>query len=123
MVGDTDKVDKIYYYISISNKGILLITSISLSTTYLNISWELSHGTPISYTISYHNTDTHCSNDSDVILDIDGNETVYTLTGLKGGSEYSITMTFSICETEEIMEETFLITALPSGQETLQDIL
>ena len=89
--------------------------NISLSTTYLNISWELSHGTPISYTISYHNTDTHCSNDSDVIPDIDGNETVYTLTGLKGGSEYSITLTVSICGSGEIIEDIFTITTLPSG--------
>ena len=99
-----------------SNQGILLTINISLSTTYLNISWELSHGTPISYKISYQNTDTHCSNDSDVIPDIDGSETVYTLTGLKGGSEYSITLTFSICEIEETMSETFLITTLPFGQ-------
>ena len=96
--------------------------NISLSTTYLNISWELSHGTPISYTISYHNTDTHCSNDSDVIPDIDGNETVYTLTGLKGGLEYAITLTFSICETDRIVEETISVTTLPSGRYTFQNI-
>ena len=100
----------------ISNQGILLTINISLSTTYLNISWELSHGTPISYTISYHNTDTHCSNDSDVISDIDGNETVYTLTVLKGGLEYAITLTFSICETDRIVEETISVTTLPSGR-------
>ena len=99
----------------ISNQGILLMANISLSATYLNISWELSHGTPISYTISYHNTDTHCSNDSDVIPDIDGSETVYTLTGLKEGSEYFITLTFSICEIEESIGETFAITTLLSG--------
>ena len=91
------------------------MVNISLSATYLNISWELSHGTPISYTISYHNTDTHCFNDSDVIPDIDGSETVYTLTGLKEGSEYAITLTVSICEIEGTMGETFLITTFPSG--------
>ena len=91
------------------------MVNISLSTTYLNTSWELSHGTPISYTISYHNTDTHCSNDSDVIPDIDGSETVYTLTGLNGGLEYNITLTVSICESEEIIWDTFTITTLPSG--------
>ena len=91
------------------------MVNISLSTTYLNISWKLSHGTPISYTISYHNTDTHCSIDSDVIPDIDGSETVYTLTGLKEGSEYSITLTVSICEIERIIEDIFTITTLPSG--------
>ena len=99
----------------ISNQGILLMTNISLSATYLNISWELSHGTPISYTISYHNTDTHCSSDSDVISDIDGSETVYTLTGLKEGSEYSVTLTVSICEIKESIGETFKIITLLSG--------
>ena len=99
-----------------SNQGILLTINISLSTTYLNIFWELSHGTPINYTISYHNTDTHCSNDSDVIPDIDGNETVYTLTGLKGGLEYTITLTFSICESDKVVEETISVTTLPSGR-------
>ena len=91
------------------------MANISLSTTYLNISWELSHGTPISYTISYHNTDTHCSNDSDVISDIDGIETMYTLTGLKEGLEYAITLTVSICEIEQIIGETFAIATLFSG--------
>ena len=99
----------------ISNQEILLMANISLSATYLNISWELSHGTPINYTISYHNTDTHCSNDSDVSPDIDGNETVYSLTGLKKGLEYNITLTVSICEIEESIGETFAITTLLSG--------
>ena len=45
------------------------------------------------FTISYSNTNTDCFSDSSTISGIAGNETMFTLTGLEEGTEYSITLT------------------------------
>ena len=45
------------------------------------------------YTISYSNTNTDCFTDSDDITGIATTETMYTLTDLQKGTEYSVTVT------------------------------
>ena len=62
------------------------------------------------YTISYHNTNTGCFNDSNTISDISGSETSYTLTGLEEGTTYSITVTATLCELEHREEESITAT-------------
>ena len=49
--------------------------------------------TATSFTISYSNTDTQCFPDSNDITDIAGSETMYNVTDLQEGTEYSITVT------------------------------
>ena len=77
-----------------------LLDSISLtyfpSTTSLNISWTVENDViATDYTISYSNTD--CPTDTyPDITDISGSETMYTLTGLEEGTEYSITVTATL---------------------------
>ena len=77
----------------------------STSTTSLTISWTLHDSvTATSYTISYSNTNTQCFTESyDDITGITGSETVYTLSELQEGAEYSITVTAMLNdgETEE----------------------
>ena len=68
----------------------------STTVTSLTISWILGDGvTATDYTISYSNTD--CPTDTyDDITGIAGSETMYTLTGLEEGTEYSITVTATL---------------------------
>ena len=73
--------------------------SVTSSTpTSLTISWTLAENvTATDYTISYYNTNnTDCFTGSDNATGIPGNETVYTLTGLEEGTEYSITVTATL---------------------------
>ena len=67
---------------------------ISSTTTYLTISWALVEGVnAASYSISYSATNTDCFTDSNTMIpDIAASETMYTLTGLEEGTEYSITV-------------------------------
>ena len=75
----------------------LQLSVVSSSTTSLTISWTLAGGvTATGYTISYSNTNTDCFTHSDTITDIPGSETMYTLTGLEEGTEYSITVTATL---------------------------
>ena len=71
--------------------------AISSSTTSLTISWILENTlTATAYTISYFNTNTDCFSDSSTISGIAGSQTMYTLTGLEEGTEYSITVSASL---------------------------
>ena len=66
----------------------------SVNTISLTISWTLDDSVTVtSYTISYSNTNTDCFNDSDNITDITASDTMYNLTDLEEGTEYSITVT------------------------------
>ena len=81
--------------------GVLTLSAISLSTIIsLTISWSLADClTATDYTISYSNTD--CPNDTyDDITGISSSETMYTLTGLEEGTDYSITVTVSLSDGE-----------------------
>ena len=83
----------------------------------LIISWEVDPGvTPIGYSISYHNTNTQCFNDSHETSDIDAGQTKYNLTGLEEGSEYSVSINANICGIEENSEEIIISSTLPNGQ-------
>ena len=97
------------------------VNATSLSATSLNISWELVlelvHGVIVnSYTISYNHINTECFNDSNIISDIDGSKTMYILTGLEEGSNYSITVTATLCESGETEGESITATTLAAGK-------
>ena len=65
-------------------------------TTSLTISWSLDDDAAVmieSYSISYSNTNTDCFTDSNNITGVAASETMYTLTDLQEGTEYSITVT------------------------------
>ena len=71
-----------------------MVSVVPSSPTTLTVSWTVDVGVMVeSYTITYSNTDTDCFHDSDDTTDIDDDETMYTLTGLEEGTEYSITVT------------------------------
>ena len=66
------------------------------SNTSLTLSLTLSESiTATTYFISYSTTDTDCFTGSN-ITSVDGNLTMYTLTGLEEGTEYSITVTATL---------------------------
>ena len=67
------------------------------------------------YTISYSNTDTDCFTDSHTIPDIAGSETMYTLTGLEEGTEYSITVT-AILTGGEAVENSTIANTIAVGE-------
>ena len=73
--------------------------------TNSTISWGSIHfannATAFSYTISYSNTDIDCFTDSNVVTDIAGSETMYTLTGLEEGTEYSVAVTAILSDGRE----------------------
>ena len=84
----------IYSLAVISETGTLAVSLSATSTTSLTVSWILAEGVTVtSFTISYSNTDTQCFPDSNDITDIAASETMYTVTGLQEGTEYSITVT------------------------------
>ena len=83
----------------IHSAGVLSVSVDSTSTTSLTISWTLHDSvTATSYTISYSNTNTQCFTES--YDDITGSETMYTLSELQEGAEYSITVTAILSDGE-----------------------
>ena len=67
------------------------------------------------YTISYSNTD--CPNDTiyDDITGISDSETMYTLTDLEEGTEYSITVTAILSDDGVSAPETVTVTTMSVG--------
>ena len=95
--------------------GALSVYVSATSTTSLVISWTLTEGvTATSYNISYTNTDTQCFTDSDNFTDIGANETMYTVTGLQEGTEYSISVT-AILSDGESGEDSLTASTMATG--------
>ena len=93
-------------------------SSLSVSSTSHNtitISWTLADDVIVTeYIISYSNTD--CPNDIyDDITGISDSETMYTLTDLEEGTEYSITVTAILSDDGGSASDTVTATTLPIG--------
>ena len=67
------------------------------------------------FTVSYSNTRDYCFTDSRTIPDIAGSETMYTLTGLEEGTEYSITVTATLTGGDSITNRT-IATTMVAGE-------
>ena len=67
-----------------------------------------------SYSISYSNTNTDCFTDSDDITGIAVSETMYALTDLEEGTEYSITVTALLSDGETV-EDSLTATTTADG--------
>ena len=92
-----------------------MVSVISSSPTTLTISWTVDVGVMVeSYTITYSNTDPDCFRDSDDTTDIASDMTMYTLTGLEEGTEYSITVTALLAD-EDTGEAEGMGTTTPAG--------
>ena len=85
----------------------LSVDILSISTTSISLSLTLNEDQlpATSYTVSYSNTNnTECFTNFDEVTGITA--TMYTLTGLKEGTEYSITVTASLSNGESVREST-----------------
>ena len=109
--------------VSSAEKSVLVSVNLS-STNSLTISWTLLNGvTATTFTISYSNTNTDCFTNSSTISDIAGSETMYTLTGLEEGTEYSITVTATLTGGGETEQDTITATTMAAGESTSQSSL
>ena len=80
--------------------------------------------TATAFTISYSNTNnTDCFTDYSTISDIAGSETMYTLTGLKEGTEYSITITATLTGGGGTEQDTITAITMATGESTSQSSL
>ena len=94
------------------------VTVDSITTDSLTISWtgtELPEDVTVTqYIISYSNTD--CPNDIyDDITGISDSETMYTLTDLEEGTEYSITVTALLSDDGGTASDTVTATTIAVG--------
>ena len=100
------------------------MTGASSSTDSLSLSWYLEGDlTPNAFTISYSNTNTDCFTVSSTISDIAGSVTLYTLTGLEEGTEYSITVTATLTGGEGTLQDSITATTMAAGETTTQSSL
>ena len=96
----------------------LSVSVTSSTTTSLTISWALEESlSATSYFISYSATDTDCFSGSNTIS-ADGTLTMYTLTGLEEGTEYSITVTATLTGGGS-KEDTITFTTISAGESSL----
>ena len=92
--------------------------------TSLTISWDLEDSlTATTFTISYSNTNTDCFTDFSTISDIADSETMYTLTGLEEGTEYSITVTATLTGGGGTEQDNITATTMAAGESTSQSFL
>ena len=104
-----------HYYYSLLLDALSVSVAYTSSTTSLTISWTLDDSvTATNYSISYSNTDTDCFTDSDDVTDIAASETMYTLTDLQEGTEYSITVT-ALLSDGETAEDSLTTTTTAAG--------
>ena len=102
----------------------LTATGNSSSTDSLTVTWDLEDSlTVTAFTISYSNPNTDCFTDSSTISDIAGSETMYTLTGLEEGTEYSITVTATLTGGGGTEQDTIIATTMTAGEFTSQSSL
>ena len=89
------------------------VTETTTSSVSLNMSWTLRTSTT-AYTIFYSNNNPECFNDSNSLTT---SETMYTLTGLEEGTEYSITITANVTGGGGgITEDTITATTMAAGE-------
>ena len=94
------------------------VTEITTSSEFLslNMSWTLRTSTT-AYTIFYSNNNPECFNDSKSLTT---SETMYILTGLEEGTEYSITVTANVTGGGGgITEDTITATTMAAGESFL----
>ena len=91
----------------------ILVSIDSIFTTFLTVSWILYNVTATEYTISYSNTD--CPTDTyDDITGISPSETMYRLTDLQEGTDYSIIVAATLND-GEIARDTIKVTTTDAG--------
>ena len=104
----------LYYNLYVVILSVSFDDSSTTTTDSLTISWTLADGlTATTYNISYSNTD--CPTDTyDDITDISPSKTMYTLTGLEEGTDYSITVTVTLSD-GETQDYSFTATTMIAG--------
>ena len=75
----------------------------------LEVSWTVQFVNPTSYSISYFNVETSCFNDN--IHTSGYTDTIYTLSNLKAGTNYSITVNATVTLNEGTIFKANTITA------------
>ena len=105
-----------YYYFFLSDL-LSINPSSSATTTTLTISWSLANDDTVTvngYTISYINTNTDCFTDSHDDATVAASQTMYTVTDLEEGTEYSITVT-ALLSDDKTVEDSITVTTMAAG--------
>ena len=92
-----------------------MLVGVSSYTTSLIISFHLKpHVTASNYIISYSYSNTDCFNTANKSVVVAASETMYTLTDLQEGTEYSITVT-ALLSDGETAEDSLTATTMAAG--------